>query len=163
MSPWGCGEASRRRGRFVSVVLLAVSPVGLVTACGGSGDGLALEDRSFRVERHTWGGMCPDGPCRSTWMVDPDGTWSLRTEADDRSGRLSGEELDELYRAAESTDLTEAPPTTRCEADADGRSVRYVWTVQGRSGSASSCEVRFDGADPLVATLEELVDDLATG
>ena len=138
--------------------LVGLALTGLLGGCGDNGDGgAAAADPSFRVERHTWGGMCASGPCRSTWLVEPDGGWTLRTEADNDSGRLSGDELDALYRAVESTELDSAPPTTSCEADADGTSVRYVWTVRGETSTASSCEVELDAADALVETVEELL------
>lgn len=142
----------------VGPALFGIAVTGLLGGCGLGGDGdAAAADPSFRVERHTWGGMCASGPCGSTWLLESDGEWTLRTEADSDTGRLSGREVDALYRAAERTDLESALPTTSCEADADGTSMRYVWTVRGQTTTASSCEVEFDPSDPLVETLEELL------
>ena len=135
------------------VVLLAVA------GCRGEPAGA---DPTFRLERHTWGGLCPEGPCGSTLTVGPDGAWTLTTEGGDDSGRLEEDELAALVEAAVGSRLSAAPQTTRCEADADGTSVRYVWTVRGAQSVASSCEVAFDEDDPLVEAAERLAANLVS-
>lgn len=127
------------------------------------------------AERHTWGGLCPEGPCHSTLTVSADGGWTWSDEATETQGLVSPREVDRLREAILSSAL---PPTgvagtatarerpgsetVACEADADGRSVRYGWESHGQGWlTVDSCEQPLDPRDPLVVHLEELAQRLA--
>ena len=136
--------------RFVGLVTL----VAALSACGSA----PVPSGTIHVERHTWGGMCPDGPCGSDLVVEDDGSWTYSSsETDDGSGTLSASELDALHTAvADTTVGSESAAAVACAADVDDTSVRYAWTFDDDSGAASSCEVVIDGGDPLVRYLDEL-------
>ncbi|WP_141401411.1 hypothetical protein [Ornithinimicrobium cerasi] len=111
--------------------------------------------------RHTWGGMCPQGPCASTLEVAVDGRWTWEDGSGREQGRLGRAQLARLHRAVATTDLggeTEEAP--RCDADADGTSEHYGWATADLWLSASSCEERIDQRDPLVRALADLADRL---
>ena len=99
-------------------------------------------------------------------------TWS--DEATDAAGIISPREVDLLREAIVSSALSPAAvggPTTsggprphpsRCEAHADGMSVRYGWRAPGQGWQVvDSCEQAVDPRDPLVVHLEELARRLA--
>lgn len=150
----------------------------LTTACGGAATGSAPAvvpspgaagpaatgaTAAVVAVRHTWGGMCADGPCRSDLVVLADGAWTVvtETEADAARGTLAPDELAGLEDAVSRTRLGEpGAPVTGCAADADGTSVRYGWSEEGRPRSASSCEQAVPADDPLVRRLEALAADV---
>ncbi|KQY21219.1 hypothetical protein ASD16_18020 [Cellulomonas sp. Root485] len=139
------------RFRFVGLVAL----VAALSACGSA----PVPSGTVHVERHTWGGMCPDGPCGSDLVVEDDGSWTYSSsdEDGDASGTLTDSELDALHTAvADTTVGSESAAAVACAADVDDTSVRYAWTFDDDSGAASSCEVVIDGGDPLVLYLDEL-------
>lgn len=110
------------------------------------------------AQRHTWGGMCAGGACRSTLTVAADGRWTWEDETGSHEGRLGPRVLEEVRAAVATTQLGAATTDAgvRCEADFDGRSVKVAWAGPGGWTEASSCEVRVDDADPLVVVLEDL-------
>ena len=128
---------------------------------------------SVLAERQTWGGLCPEGPCRSTLTVSDDGRWRWNDEATDTQGLVGPREVDRLREAIVESALSPATagapgrehvPSTavRCDAHADGRSVRYGWAAPGAGWQVvDSCEQAIDPDDPLVVHLEELAGRLA--
>jgi hypothetical protein len=113
------------------------------------------------AERHTWGGLCPEGPCTTTLEVSGDGRWTWDDGVGREGGRLGDAQLSRLRRAVAATGLgapTGAAPG--CAADSDGTSVRYGWAATDGWGTASSCEVLVDPADPLVRALDGLADEV---
>ena len=165
--------ARGRRTPCLRPVLAGVTVVAavLLGGCSGAGDGSAPDPAGpgmvaarthvagpeMTLTRTTWGGLCPEGPCRSELVVDGDGAWRYEAQDGSEQGRLSGAELDRLRRAVLATRLSEDGPTsTHCAADSDGRSVAYSWTVGGESRRVDSCEVAVDADDPLVVELEGL-------
>lgn len=161
--------ARGRRTPCLRPVLAGVTVVAavLLGGCSGAGDGSAPDPAGparthaagpeMTLTRTTWGGLCPEGPCRSELVVDGDGAWRYEAEDGREQGRLSGAELDRLRRAVLATGLSEdGPASTHCAADSDGRSVAYSWTVGDESRRVDSCEVAVDADDPLVVELEEL-------
>ena len=169
----GATARGRRTPALRPVLATGVTVVAavLLSGCSGAGDGSAPDPAGpgmvaarthaagpeMTLTRTTWGGLCPEGPCRSELVVDGDGAWRYEAEDGREQGRLSGAELDRLRRAVLATGLSEdGPASTHCAADSDGRSVAYSWTVGGESLRVDSCEVAVDADDPLVVELEEL-------
>lgn len=158
----------------VVVMVLCLSQLGACSPATGPPPGPQPDAAGPRplAQRHTWGGLCPEGPCRSTLTIGEDGAWTWSDEAADSRGVVSPREVDLLREAIVSStlaqDSTAAPhatlpePAARCEADADGRSVRYGWAEPGLGWQlVDSCERALDPRDPLVAHLEELARRLA--
>jgi hypothetical protein len=136
--------------------------VGAQGACGTSDARPTVPPTTVHAERHTWGGLCAAGPCASDLVVQDDGTWTYSSsEVDETSGSLSATDLDALHAAVAATTLgDESTPAADCAADYDGTSVRYAWTLDDRSGAASTCETVVSATDPLVRYLDELADSL---
>jgi hypothetical protein len=163
------GGAGRARGaarwRTLST-LIAAGAVVAGSACGAAptdpaSPTSALRASELHLKRHTWGGMCEDGACQSDLVISPDGHWTFDTQAGrQREGRLSDGEMLALQDAAERSGLADASaaPSTRCDADIDGESVAYTWTIGGTKQDVSSCTTRFDANDPLVQAMERLAD-----
>ena len=137
----------------------AVSTAAISTGSASSPAGPALS--GFSVERRTWGGMCPGGPCQATLLVVGDGRWSLVTQAVRTSGILRQDEVAALARAVIVTRLDQTTGTPDCAADHDGTSVSYTWTVAGRRLSTSSCDHPIPRSDPFVIEVERLAARLA--
>jgi len=116
-----------------------------------------------RVERVTWGGMCAEGPCESSLVVTSDGRWTYSDQTGESEGQLTVAQHDDLTAAVGETRLSGVAASTGCEADSDGTSVRYVWSADGRQGSASSCGTGLGVNDTLVVEMESLVDELGLG
>lgn len=151
-----------------SRVRLAVAAVVLLGGCAGETEGMSADatapdvtDGDVTVTRSTWGGLCPEGPCRSELVVEPDGTWQYRAQDGQEHGRLDGAGLAGLHEAVRATTLLEdGPPSTGCAADYDGRSVAYSWTIGDEEHRVDSCEVQIDPHDPLVVELDALFGGL---
>lgn len=164
-----------RTGRRSAMIRLAAA-VGLLAQLAACAPGPAAPPDTPRLvlaEWQTWGGLCPEGPCRSTLTVRDDGSWSWTDETTDTQGLVSPREVDRLREAI--VDSAFSPGTAsavgqdqaassavRCDAHADGRSVRYGWAAPGEGWQiVDSCEQAVDPDDPLVAHLEDLANRLA--
>ena len=150
---------SRCSGGLVTGLLLVVASTAACGAAPGpaaTGDSLAAVPQDLQVTRRTWGGRCPEGPCRSELVVESTGRWTLQTEAEYREGAFLPEDIGSLARAVQETRLDEATGRPTCAADFDGTAVEYVWRSAGETHSISSCDHPIDDGDPLAATLEEL-------
>lgn len=151
-----------------SRVGLAVAAVVLLGGCTGATEGRSADATHpdvthgvVSMTRSTWGGLCPEGPCRSELVVEPDGTWHYRAQDGQEQGRLDGAGLAGLHEAVRATALLEdGSPSTGCAADYDGRSVAYSWTIGDQEHRVDSCEVQIDPHDPLVVELEALFGPL---
>ena len=152
-------HAARRvaRGAALGVAVAALA------ACALPGGGPGEDFLS--LERHAWGGMCPDGPCRSDLEVAGDGSWTFTSERGSTSGRLSDADLRAMRRAVGSTSAAGAgDPDGGCAADADGLSVEYAWRPVAPDAeplTATTCGTGPDPDDPLVHALDALADDAA--
>ena len=165
--------ATPHRSRTVVALAVLMLCLGQLGACSSTSGPPSPAGPLLLAERHTWGGMCPEGPCRSALAISDDGAWTWSDEAADSQGRISPREVDLLREAIVSSAFSPADggPTTsgaplpqpaRCEAHADGRSVRYGWAAPGQGWQVvDSCEQAVDPRDPLVVHLEELARRLA--
>lgn len=151
--------SSRPRGVSVLVVLLAA---GMLTACSPTvPDPAPGESANPLAARHTWGGMCAEGPCASALEVTEDGRWTWEDGWQEHRGQLSPQQLSRLRRAVADTGLLAATDDApACAADADGTAVRYGWATADGWASVSSCDVLIEGRDPLVRALEGLAAEL---
>lgn len=155
------GPAGRVRALLPTALLLVT--VGLA-GCGvpqsgpsPSPTGAAAATDLPELQRRATGGMCPEGPCKSVLVVEPDGRWTLTTEAKSTPGELTGRQRSEIAAAYNSTDRgATASPRPPCQADSDGTTVTYVWRLDGVTGSASTCDPAMDARDPLVRLLDDL-------
>lgn len=155
MSPWPA-SATTRALRAATTAVVAVS----LSSCAFSSPGREPAEGPL-AERHTWGGMCAEGDCFSTLLVEADGTWTYEDERGSTRGELRPRQLDRVHDAVAATGLGSAPPYDGlCEADRDGTSVRYAWAGPDGWRTASSCEVRVDPGDPLPRVLDTLAESL---
>lgn len=157
---------TRRRTPTVARLALAGVLAVQVAACAPSPADPSVSPARPLAQRHTWGGLCPEGPCVSTLTVDADGSWSWSDEATATHGTLGPRELDRLREAVASSGLraSAGPPAqdVRCDADADGRSVSYGWASPDEGWQVvDSCRQVLDARDPLVTRLEQLAGRLA--
>lgn len=148
MSPWPA-SATTRALRATTTAVVAMS----LSSCTFSSPGREPAEGPL-AERHTWGGLCAEGACFSTLLVEADGTWTYEDERGSTRGELRPRQLDRVHAAVGATYLGSAPPHEGlCEADRDGTSVRYGWAGPDGWRTASSCEVQVDPRDPLVRAL----------
>ncbi|HET9633204.1 MAG TPA: hypothetical protein VFP73_12435 [Terrabacter sp.] len=110
----------------------------------------------FEVQRRTWGGMCPGGPCETLLLVDARGTWVYRANGKSTKGTLTRAQVVALANAAAVTQLDKATGKPDCAANHDGTSVGYAWTFAGRHRSVTSCEHPINRIDDLVIEMDRV-------
>lgn len=128
-----------------------VDPVSSMTASPAS------TPATFVASRTATGGRCVDGVCESTFAVASDGSWSLVSNAELRSGVLPAAVLAAIVGATASTTIPDAPPFTgTCPSAYDGSELIYAWRdTLGRTQTVSACDRAVPPSDPLVLALDQ--------
>ena len=144
----GCGHVSALEPQSAHVTtgfgVVAIGPSPPITHTPS-----AAVPADFEVQRRTWGGMCPGGPCETQLLVDGKGTWIYRADGKIQNGRLSHAQVVALANAVAVTQLDKATGKTDCAANHDGTSVGYAWTFAGVTRSVSSCKHPISPLDDL--------------
>jgi len=159
---------------FPLAVLAAAGVVGTVAACTASPspqEGPRSEAR-YEVERYSYGGLCPEGPCGIRIVVGDEGSWTATGFQAPEPGpdELPPGAATRLAEAIEARwdALTAEPFRAACPTVYDGQEV--VWTVRrlpSAGGSATpadtaavvrelaSCTWDLE-ADPAAAALDDV-------
>lgn len=151
----GCGRVSALEPQSPHVTtgfgVVAVDPSPPVTHTP-----TAAVPADFEVQRRTWGGLCPGGPCGTLLLVDAKGTWIYRANGKITNGTLTHAQVVALANAVAVTQLDKATGTPDCAADHDGTSVGYAWTFAGTHRSVTSCEHPINRVDDLVIEMDRV-------
>src|SRR6478609_5775662 len=70
----------------------------------------------FMVQRRTWGGMCPGGPCETLLVVGASGAWTYRAQGKITTGSLTRAQVIALANAVAVTQLPNATGKPDCAA-----------------------------------------------
>ena len=97
--------ATPHRSRTVVALAVLMLCLGQLGACSSTSGPPSPAGPLLLAERHTWGGMCPEGPCRSALAISDDGAWTWSDEAADSQGRISPRDHDELIHLAAALNL----------------------------------------------------------
>ena len=100
----------------------------------------------------TRGGMCVDGPCGETVILERDGTVHAAAKPPNELGHLPAQALATLKAAIAATDfaaIKSHPFTGECPVNFDGQELIFEFAVGGTTQRIASCEVDIDWGHPL--------------
>jgi hypothetical protein len=105
----------------------------------------------------TRGGECPDGPCRSTLVIERDGRLRQTAPEEVVLGQVPPDALATLDGAIKTTDfaaIRARPFTGECPVNFDGQEVVYEFGAPGGVERVASCETEIDPVHPLFAAVD---------
>jgi hypothetical protein len=153
-SRWPRRPAHLQRG--TGPLLLATTVLAVVAACGDVGRSVppthAAASDGALVTIETRGGLCPDGPCGSTVVVERNGRIRLAAKPPNDLGTADAARLAAVEAAIAATDFDELrshPFTGTCPTAYDGQEVVLSFATPGGIEVVASCEVAIDPHDPL--------------
>ena len=100
----------------------------------------------------TRGGLCADGPCGRTVIVDRDGLVHEAAKPPNELGFVDAAELAALDSAIQATDFTALrshPFTGTCPVAFDGQEIVFEFAAPQGTERIASCEVEIDYGSPL--------------
>jgi hypothetical protein len=153
---WSVMQPAMGSQRFarVGIVWLVAAVVALAgctflssAALPGSGPIVTVQMR---------GGVCPDGMCDTTVVLDRDGRVHSAAKPPNDLGRATPEAYAALEAAIRTTDFAAArakPFTGACPVAFDGQELIFEFSVGGGTKRLASCETEIDWGSPLFIAL----------
>lgn len=143
----------RLRARLIRLALL-LSAVALVAALAGcnAATNLAVPGTGPLLTIRHEGGMCMDGPCDFTVVLERDGRVHDGETPPANLGQVSAESFGALEAAIQVTDfeaLRARPFTGECPIAFDGQKQVFEFAVGGTVQRLDSCESELDWGSPL--------------
>lgn len=150
--PRGIPFQVRLRARLIRLALLfsAVASIGVLAGCNGA-ISLAPASGPLVTVRHE-GGMCMDGPCDYTIVLERDGRVLKQRATEEQVGRIPAEAFAALDAAIQSTDfatMREKPFTGECPIAFDRQKQIFEFSVGSTKQTLDSCETELDWSSPL--------------
>jgi hypothetical protein len=148
------GQPSRRLAAMPAALLSLVAALALA-GCNLFGGALAPETGPL-VTVSTRGGMCADGPCGNTVILDRDGTVHAAAKPPNELGHVPAQALATLKSAIAATDFAAIkahPFTGECPVNFDGQELIFELSVGGTTQRIASCEVDIDWGHPLFVAI----------
>lgn len=145
---------SASRSRILSCLGTVWLVAALVVLAGCSSalpSGLPLSGPLVTIDLE--GGMCPEGMCQSSFVIERDGR-VISTGDQKELGRVRGEAMAALDAAIQSTDFAAVrsrPFTGTCPIAFDGQEVVFGFSTLTGVQRIASCEVEIDWDHPLFA------------
>lgn len=134
------------------LLLLAVLTLG---ACSVGG-GVLTPANGPLVTVSMRGGMCPQGACDRSVILDRDGTVRSAAKPPNQLGRVPAQAMSTLTAAVASTDyaaILSHPFTGECPVNFDGQELIFEFAVGGVTQRIASCEVDINWGHPLFVAL----------
>jgi hypothetical protein len=134
--------------RFAMVLLL----VAIAGCSGEAGSNLALPGTGPLMTVQTRGGMCPEGMCDATVIVERDGLVHSAAKPPNNLGLVAAPAMADLTAAVNATDwaaLKAKPFTGECPIAFDGQEQIFEFTAGTETHRIASCEVEIDWGHPL--------------
>jgi hypothetical protein len=132
---------------------LLLSTVGALVLAGCNAAGsIPLPGAGPLVTVSTRGGMCVDGPCGTSVILDRDGRVHSAAKPPNDLGRVPADRMATLTAALAATDfaaLKSHPFTGECPVAFDGVELIFEFGVGGGTQRIASCEVDIDWGHPL--------------
>lgn len=104
----------------------------------------------------TRGGMCADGPCGGSVVLDRDGRVRSAAKPPNDLGKVPAAAMNTLTAAIAATDfaaLKSHPFTGECPVNVDGQELIFEFSPGGGTQRIASCEVDIDWGHPLFVAL----------
>jgi hypothetical protein len=98
------------------------------------------------------GGLCPDGACANTVILDRDGLVHAAAKPPNDLGHVDAKAMAALTAAIQATDwaaLKSHPFTGQCPIAFDGQELIFEFSVGTGTQRLASCEVAIDWGNPL--------------
>ncbi len=137
-----------RLAMLLSVVVLAAS----VSACNSAQTNELLPGTGPLMTVQMRGGMCPDGACDSSVILDRDGRVRSANKEPNDLGVVTPENMSALNTAIAATDfatLKSKPFTGECPIAFDGQELIFEFSTLTGTQRLASCEVEIDWGHPL--------------
>lgn len=144
---------TRLRARLIRLVLMfTVLPMAFALAgCTFTGDP-AIPGMGPLVTVQMHGGMCPDGMCDNSVVLERDGRVHSAAKPPNELGRVSAQAMATLTAAVQTADyatLKSHPFTGECPIAFDGQELIFEFGVGVGTQRLASCEVDIDWGHPL--------------
>lgn len=142
-------QRPRAASRPLSVLLVVVATLALA-ACGATGVDLPGTGPLITVQLR--GGMCMDGPCDSSVILEPDGRVHDDATPPKELGRVPAQTMATLTAAVNGADyasIKSHPFTGECPVAFDGQEMIFEFSVGSGTQRIASCEVDIDWGHPL--------------
>ena len=109
------------------------------------------------------GGLCAQGLCRDSLLIQSDGSWTRSQGQSHTSGMLDQDQVDQLHGRIEGTDLDSLrarPFHGTCPTATDGQEMTYYFRDQGANEQVASCSFSIPVDNPLISQLNALFETL---
>ena len=138
-----------RLALLLSLVALAGGSLG---ACNSAGTGELVPGTGPLVTVQSRGGMCPEGMCDTTVVLERDGRVHDGKTPPTNHGRVNADAYAALEAAIRATDfaaMKAKPFTGECPIAFDGQEQIFEFFVGTTTQRLASCEVEIDWSSPL--------------
>lgn len=139
--------------RAVSILLAALALVALA-GCGATGVDLPGAGPLITVQMR--GGMCMEGSCDRSVILEPDGRVHDDATPPQELGRVPARVMTTLTAAVKGADyasIKSKPFTGECPVAFDGQELIFEFSVGSGIQRVASCEVDIDWGHPLFVTV----------
>jgi hypothetical protein len=133
------------------VVLAAVVALAALAACQGPGTAL-LPSAGPLVTVTMRGGMCPEGACQDSVILERDGRVHQAAKPPNELGMVPAPAMATLTNVIQATDWTTLRSKTftgECPVNFDGQELIFEFGAPGGTQRIASCEVEIDWGHPL--------------
>ena len=131
------------------MMLVAIAFV--AAACGAAGN-VNIPGTGPLVTVSTRGGMCMDGPCGRSVILDRDGKVHEAAKPPNELGVVGAEAMATLTAAVAAADyaaIKAKPFTGECPVNFDGQELIFEFAVGAGTERIASCETEIDWGSPL--------------
>jgi hypothetical protein len=119
-----------------------------------------IEPQGPLVTLEARGGLCPEGECRATVVIEGDGRVHQIEPNAAEFQRVNGESIDVLKSALAVTDfaaIRSRPFTGVCPTAVDGTELIFTFATLAGPERISSCEVEIDLDEPLFVAVHGII------
>jgi len=130
--------------------------VAVALALAGCNSNVPLPLTGPLVTDEMRGGMCPDGACDNSVILERDGRVHAAAKPPNDLGQVNGQAMAALAAAIQTTDfaaLKSHPFTGECPIAFDGQELIFEFSVGTGTQRIASCEVDIDWGHPLFVAL----------
>jgi hypothetical protein len=155
--PRGLSFRVRLQARLIRLALLlsAIASAGVLAGCNAQSN-LVVPGSGPLLTVRLEGGMCLDGPCGSTVILERDGRVHSAAKPPNDLGRVSADAytaLDAAIRATNFAEMRAKPFTGECPIAFDGQKQIFEFSVGTSTERLDSCESELDWGSPLFIAL----------
>ena len=148
----------RLRARLIRLAMLlavAAMSTGALAACSSAGS-VTIPGTGPLMTVSMRGGMCMDGPCDRSVIVERDGRVHESAKPPNDLGVVATEAMQALTAAVQAADYTAikaVPFTGECPVAFDGQELIFEFNVGAVTQKIASCEVEIDWSNPLFVAI----------